>query len=233
MWIAERLWPGRRWPKTRRWWLRALTLNAVQAGSVYLAGLSLDPWLTSVRFFELEKLGVFAQALLGYIVHTFVYYGWHRARHASPFLWRWFHQIHHSPQRIEMITSFYKHPLEILANGLLSSVILYLVLGLSAQAAALTMLVNGLAEFFYHWNIRTPHWIGPFIQRPESHCVHHQSGLHAYNYADLPIFDMLFGTYLNPKSWHEQCGFEGEQENQLGPMLLGKNLDDRPKDQNP
>jgi hypothetical protein len=28
-------------------------------------------------------------------------------------------------------------------------------------------------EFVYHMNIRTPEWLGYFIQRPESHRVHH------------------------------------------------------------
>jgi len=47
---------------------------------------------------------------------------WHRARHESDFLWRWLHQVHHSPVRIEIMTTFYKHPVEQLVNGVLSSV---------------------------------------------------------------------------------------------------------------
>ena len=45
------------------------------------------------------------------------------------------------------------------------------------------------------------------FQRPESHCVHHQEGLHSFNYADLPLWDMLFGTFRNPKEWQSRCGF--------------------------
>ena len=55
-----------------------------------------------------------------------------------------------------------------------------------------------MAELLYHWNVSTPAWLGYLIQRPESHCVHHQHGLHRYNYADLPVWDMLFGTFRNP-----------------------------------
>ncbi|WP_426174595.1 sterol desaturase family protein [Massilia sp. TWR1-2-2] len=32
------------------------------------------------------------------------------AGHESDWLWRVFHQIHHSPRRLEAITSFYRHP---------------------------------------------------------------------------------------------------------------------------
>jgi sterol desaturase/sphingolipid hydroxylase (fatty acid hydroxylase superfamily) len=77
-----------------------------------------------------------------------------------------------------------------------------------------------VAELFYHWNVRTPWWLGFLVQRPESHCVHHQAGLHAWNYADLPLWDALFGTLRNPRRWDGSCGF-GESEHRLGAMLLG------------
>ena len=76
---------------------------------------------------------------------------------------------------------------------------LYGIVGLGPQAGACVMLVNGVAELFYHWNVRTPRWVGYLVQRPESHCVHHQEGLHRYNYADLPVFDMMFGTFREPR----------------------------------
>jgi sterol desaturase/sphingolipid hydroxylase (fatty acid hydroxylase superfamily) len=221
---AERLRPGRHFPKVRGWWPRAILLNLVQAGSVFVAGLTYDRWLGGHRPWSADGLGVLGGALVGYVVHTFVYYWWHRFRHDSPFLWRWVHQVHHSPQRIEVVTSFYKHPIEILVNGVLSSVVLYLVVGLSPVAATYTMLFNGLAELFYHWNVKTPHWIGYLLQRPEAHCVHHQRGLHRYNYADLPIFDIMFGTFRNPKRWEATCGFGDDEEYRIKDMLMGKEV---------
>jgi sterol desaturase/sphingolipid hydroxylase (fatty acid hydroxylase superfamily) len=134
------------------------------------------------------------------------------------------HQVHHSPQRIEVVTSFYKHPIEIAINGVLSSVVLYGLVGLGPEAGALVMVMNGMAELFYHWNVRTPVWLGYLIQRPESHCVHHQAGLHRHNYADLPVFDLIFGTFLNPPRWAGSCGFEAEQSNRLGAMLVGRDV---------
>jgi sterol desaturase/sphingolipid hydroxylase (fatty acid hydroxylase superfamily) len=50
--------------------------------------------------------------------------------------------------------------------------------------------------------------------------VHHQAGLHAYNYSDLPLWDALFGTLRNPRRWSERCGF-GAAEHRLGEMLAG------------
>jgi sterol desaturase/sphingolipid hydroxylase (fatty acid hydroxylase superfamily) len=213
--------PGRSWPQVAGWWTRAALLNGVQVGSVYIAGLAWDRWFSQYRPWSADGLGVAGGAIVGYLTITFFYYWWHRWRHEIDFLWRWFHQVHHSPARIEIITSFYKHPFEILINSVISSAIVYLVVGLGPQAAAYAVLVTGLAELFYHWNVRTPYWLGFLVQRPESHCVHHQQGVHSYNYADLPLWDMLFGTFRNPRRFEAGCGFGGDQEHRLLEMLAG------------
>ena len=175
------------------------------------------PWTT-------DALGVNGGAVVGYLTITFFFYWWHRWRHESDFLWRWFHQVHHSPQRIEVITSFYKHPFEIIADSALSGAVLYFVVGVGPQAAAGAVLLSGLAELVYHWNVRTPYWLGFLFQRPESHCVHHEKGLHSFNYSDLPLWDMLFGTFRNPRAWNAQCGFEPALESRFGEMLLGQDV---------
>lgn len=227
MLAIERLRPGRNWPHVRGWWPRALALNAVQVGIVLAAGSVWDGWMAEHRPWSIESWSLPLRVAAGYLAITFVYYGWHRARHASPFLWRWFHQLHHSPQRLEVLASFYKHPLEITANGLLSSAVLYLLVGLDVGAAGTVVLITGLAELFYHWNVETPYWLGFLFQRPESHCVHHQAGLHSYNYSDLPLWDMLFGTFRNPRRREYCCGFGEWGENQLLPVLKGEDLTGR------
>ncbi len=222
--VFERIRPGRDWPAVPTWLGRAALLNLGQVGAVFLAVHTWDRFLSEARLWSADGLGTAGGALLGYFTITFVYYWWHRWRHESPLLWRLFHQVHHSPSRIEIITSFYKHPFELVVNGILSSVVLYFVVGLGPEAAAMAVLITGLAELFYHWNVRTPHWLGYLVQRPESHCVHHQKGLHHYNYADLPLWDMLFGTFRNPRVWDGECGFEGEREQRLPAMLRGQDV---------
>ena len=223
MMLVERLKPGRAFPTVATWWTRAIALNAVQVGMVFLAGYTWNGWMVRHRPWSADRLGLYGGALVGYVVITFIYYWWHRWRHQVGFLWRWFHQVHHSPQRIEIITSFYKHPFELLANGLLSSAITYWLVGLDASTATLAVTLTGIAELFYHWNVRTPYWVGYLVQRPESHLIHHQEGLHAFNYADLPLWDMVFGTYWNPRRWDARCGFAG-RELRLGEMLVGRDV---------
>ncbi|MEL7237587.1 MAG: sterol desaturase family protein [Planctomycetota bacterium] len=216
--------PARTWPRVTGWWLRAALLNGVQVSAVFFSGYVLDDFIQRIQFFRLDDhVGVAGAAVLGYLLVTFIYYWWHRWRHEVPVLWRWFHQVHHSPQRIEVVTSFYKHPNEIFVNAALSSLILYVLAGCSPTSASYAVLLTGLAELVYHWNVSTPRWMGYIFQRPEMHCVHHQEHRHTNNFSDLPLWDMLFGTFENPKVFDATCGF-GEHEHHLGTMLKGHDL---------
>lgn len=224
MFTLERFRPAGRLPHVSGWWLRVILLNGMQAAIVFIAAATWDRWLIDYRLWQWQDLGLWQGALIGYIAITFIYYWWHRARHELSWLWRSCHQIHHSPARLEIVTSFYKHPLEIMLNGVLSSFILYWLVGLPPATAALTVAITGLAELFYHWNVRTPYWLGFIIQRPESHRVHHQRGQHRYNYSDLPLWDMLFGTFHNPKQSPAKVGFANHAECRLIAMLVGKEV---------
>ena len=222
--VAERIRPNVALERVEFWYARALVFNAVQA-AIAVAGTHLwDRWFADVPLLVLDTLPVPAQVAVGYLVITFVYYWWHRARHHSSFLWRYLHQFHHSPVRIEVVTSFYKNPLEIVLNGMLSSAILYVLLGLTATAVGYTVLLTALAEFVYHMNIKTPRAMGLFFQRPEMHRIHHGRGVHHYNYSDLPLWDMLFGTYRNPETADGATGFPDGNELRVGALLRGEEV---------
>jgi sterol desaturase/sphingolipid hydroxylase (fatty acid hydroxylase superfamily) len=229
MMAVERLWPGRQWADVAGWWSRVVALNIAQAGLIAVAAITWHKWLPSVRLWDAEaRLGVVGATSLGYLVITFVYYWWHRARHEVPLLWRLLHQVHHSASRLEVATSFYKHPLEIAANGAISGIVIFGFCGLGPASAAGVALIAGVAELFYHWNVKTPYLLGFIIQRPESHCVHHQRGVHAHNYSDLPLWDILFGTFHNPRGEFEgDCGFVDEAGPHFRAMLRGVDITDR------
>lgn len=223
--VLERLVPGWQLPRVPTWPARVLALNAVQLGIVLVAGLAWERWARQWQFLHLsERLNPVSGGILAYVIATFVFYWWHRWRHESAWLWRTFHQVHHSASRLEVVTSFYKHPLEMLVNSVIGSALVYACLGLSPAAGAVYTLCTALGEFFYHTSVRTPRWVGYVFQRPEMHRIHHELGSHRDNYGDLPVWDMLFGTFRNPATWEGRCGFEGEREQGLGAMLLGKDL---------
>jgi len=225
--IVERVAPGWPLPSVRTWPVRVLAINAVQLGVVLLAGLTWERWLSSASVFHLAAhVSPAVGGLIAYFIVTFVFYWWHRWRHEYSFLWRVFHQIHHSPQRLEVVTSFYKHPGEMIVNSIVGSLLVYTLLGLSLEGGAVYTLCTALGEFFYHTNVRTPRWVGFFFQRPEMHRIHHQFGRHKNNYGDITWWDMLFGTYENPRDWVHTCGYEDHQEQQLLAMLAYKDVHD-------
>lgn len=223
--IVERLRPGWSLPIVRGWWWRVLAINGAQLGIVLLAGVTWERWLAGASLLHLSPtLPAWAGGLTAYVIATFIFYWWHRARHEVQWLWLGFHQIHHSAQRLEVITSFYKHPGEMLVNSLIGSTLVYAVLGLDPAAGAVYTLCTALGEFFFHTNLRSPRWVGYVFQRPEMHRIHHQHGYHRNNYGDIVWWDMLFGTYENPAVWDDRCGFDDPREQRLGDMLRGRDV---------
>jgi sterol desaturase/sphingolipid hydroxylase (fatty acid hydroxylase superfamily) len=79
---------------------------------------------------------------------------------------------------------------------------------------------------FVHSRISTPRWLGYLLQRPEAHAIHHARGLHAFNYADLPLLDMLFGTYRNPAAGESRPlhGFHEGASARLPEMLAFRDV---------
>ncbi len=228
--LLERLVPGWKLPVVPTWWIRVLAVNAVQLGVVLLAGVTWERWLAGWSLAHLSStLHPWLAGFVAYFVATFVFYWWHRGRHQIDALWLGFHQIHHSPQRIEVITSFYKHPIEMIANSVLGSILVYAGLGLSPTAGAIYTFFTAVGEFFYHTNVRTPRWVGFVFQRPEMHRIHHQHGRHQNNYGDFVCWDWLFGTYENPADFTATCGFDDGREQRLFAMLAFRDVhrDDR------
>lgn len=223
--ILERMIPGWKLPTVPTWTIRVLAINFVQLIVVIVAGFTWEKWLSAFSVFHLsEHVSPIAGGCIAYFIATFIFYWWHRWRHTVDFLWTRFHQIHHSPQRLEVITSFYKHPLEMTVNSIIGSLLVFTFLGLSAEAGAIYTLCTALGEFFYHTNVKTPQWVGYIFQRPEMHRIHHEFEKHKYNYGDIVWWDMLFGTYRNPKTWESTCGFDPEKEEKLGEMLAFRDV---------
>ena len=115
--------------------------------------------------------------------------------------------LSHSVERVDTFGAFYFSPLDMAGFTLLGSLSLSLIVGLSPQAVTVFLFATMFLGIFQHTNIKTPRWLGYFVQRPESHTIHHGKGLHKYNYSDLPVFDIVFGTFRNPKGYAMDTGF--------------------------
>lgn len=223
----EWLFPAKRLPRVPLWQLRGLAAFVCYFLLSSYLPLWWDSTLVQFRLFDLSWGSIWAQAALGLLVYELFLYWWHRALHSNDVLWRVFHQMHHSAERLDTFGAFWFSPTDMAAFTLLSSLALTLVLGVSAEAATWVLYATFFLGIFQHANIRTPRWLGYFVQRPESHSRHHGRGLHRDNYADLPLYDLLFNTFHNPAS-HRENGFYLGASSRVTDMLLWRDVNAAP-----
>jgi len=216
--------PARPLPSVRGWKLMGLAaFTAMFFLSSYLPMLWTEQ-LSHFRLFDLTGLGTWGGALVGVLVYEFGVYVWHRTMHSSNTLWRVFHQMHHSAERVDAYGAFWFSPADMIGWTVLYSLALTLVVGITAEAATVVLLVTTLLALFQHTNVRTPQWLGYIVQRPESHSHHHERGVHARNYSDLPVFDMIFGTFYNPRAFASASGFYDGASARIIDMLLARDV---------
>jgi sterol desaturase/sphingolipid hydroxylase (fatty acid hydroxylase superfamily) len=219
MWALEHPRPARRFAHVDGWARRGVAFFVLVAAIGSIVPIVWNATgLTSLRVLDLSPFGWWGLPV-GVVVISGVTYAWHRAEHRVHRIWLATHQLHHSALRVDIPGAFFAHPLEVVAKTTIAVVIGTIVLGLAAPVAAVTTGVLALLSIFQHWNIRTPRWIGWFVPRPEMHCLHHEFGVHARNYGDLPLWDLLFGTFENPEGFEGRVGFEPAASARVSDML--------------
>jgi sterol desaturase/sphingolipid hydroxylase (fatty acid hydroxylase superfamily) len=222
--VLEKLIPGQPQQKVPHWVPKSLLVFIVYFYlSTYLP-LIWDKYLMPYQLLDLQTISPYISTLIAVLVFELLIYIWHRTIHGNNFLWRTFHQMHHSAERLDTFGAFYFSPLDMIGFTFLSSLSLSLLVGISPQAITWFLYITMFLAIFQHTNINTPQWLGCIIQRPESHSVHHQKGVHAYNYSDLPIFDILFRTFKNPKHFSNELGFYQGASHKMKEILLCKDI---------
>lgn len=228
--LLDFLFQARRYDKTRHWRLRGLLVTAAIfffSGEVALAWSEV---LADFHLLDGSGLGIGGGSVVGILVYELIHYGYHRLAHRWNALWRAGHQLHHSAESLDAFGAYYLHPFDALMFTSIASLVFYPLLGLAPEAGIIGALFLTFNAMFQHANIRTPHWLGYVIQRPESHAVHHGRGIHRYNYADLPLWDMVFGSFRNPRApdLPVELGFAPGSSTRLPALLLGRELSRSP-----
>lgn len=222
--LIDTIMPARAYPKMRFWRLRGLAFFATYLVLSSMLPFVWDGWLGQYRLVDATGFGTFGGAALGFMAYQLIAYGWHRLMHRSDTLFRWVHQMHHSAERIDIWSAMIFSPLGMAAWTFVGSLALVLVVGVTAEAAMLVALATTMLAFLQHSNMKTPRWLGYFVVRPEMHTLHHKRGVHAYNYSDLPVIDMIFGTYKNPAEVDGPVGYYDGASNRILSMLAGRDV---------
>lgn len=221
---AEEIFPARKLPRVKYWRIRGLASFTLFFFVASYLPMFTDSYLAKYQLMDLSSWGILPSALLGFVMYETVVYAYHRTVHRSNFLWRNFHQVHHSAERLDSYGALFHSPLDMVGFTFVTSFCFAFIMGLPPEAITLIVLVINFLAFFQHANIHTPHWMGYIVQRPESHSIHHAKGIHHYNYSDLPLVDMIFGTFKNPHNYQKETGFYLGASSRIPEMLRGKDV---------
>ena len=171
-------------------------------------------WAVSAKFQALVAAQPFwlqfVEAVL--IVNVFGYFA-HRLAHTVPFLWR-FHSVHHSSEELDWLASARVHPLDQVFSRAIIIVPLY-VMGFTREVFGAYLAITIVHGILLHSNIRFRlGFLRGIITTPEYHHWHHSNHKEARNKnfaGQLPMLDILFGTYYHPKEKTPQVyGIEEE-----------------------
>jgi len=140
-------------------------------------------------------------------------YAAHRTMHAVPWLWR-FHAVHHSSRAMDWLAGSRLHLVDIVVVRAFSFLPLY-ALGFDERALLAYVLFVSFHAVWIHANWRFElRALSPFLVTPAFHHWHHAADAEAIdkNYAaNLPVLDMLFGTYVdNAGRWPQRYGVVGK-----------------------
>jgi sterol desaturase/sphingolipid hydroxylase (fatty acid hydroxylase superfamily) len=131
--------------------------------------------------------------ICGYFAHRFV--------HTVPFLWK-FHSIHHSSKQLDWLAAARVHPLDQVFIRAFAIVPIY-ILGFTKEVFGAYIIIALIHGIFIHSNVRFKFkLLRGIITTPQYHHWHHSNHQEALNKnfaGQLPILDILFGTFYHPK----------------------------------
>jgi sterol desaturase/sphingolipid hydroxylase (fatty acid hydroxylase superfamily) len=177
----------------------AVVVNLLFSGTLALVSRQAEGW-GLLHYLDVGSLG---NVVASIVLLDLTFYGFHRANHIIPFLWR-FHRAHHSDLELDVTTAFRFHPGEVFISMLIKAVAVIL-LGIPAIGLLSFEILLVAAAEFQHSNLRLPEPIDKrlrlFVITPHMHWIHHsQLPLH-HNSNFGTIFsgwDRLFRTYSLP-----------------------------------
>jgi sterol desaturase/sphingolipid hydroxylase (fatty acid hydroxylase superfamily) len=216
--------PARKYEYPRFWRVNGLAITVLAVFLSFEVAAFWDGIFAGVKLIDGSGLGPWLGAVVGIFVYELAHYAYHRSVHRFKWLWRFNHQMHHSAESLDPFGAYFLHPLDVFCFTSISSLVLFPVLGLSFEAVLLVNVWLIFNAMFQHANVKTPRWLGYVIQRPESHAIHHARGVHRHNYADLPVIDMLFGTFRNPRTADNPVGFYDGASNRWFEMAIGQDV---------
>ncbi len=219
LFFIERIFPAREQLQVKNWVVKGMLFFFIYFYVSNYLPLFVDPHVEQWQLLNLREWPLWTQFIVGLLIYEFFTYVWHWAMHKSDLLWKVFHQMHHSAERVDIPGANYFSLNDMIGFTLIGTLTYALCIGIEPQVVTYNLITITFLALLQHANLKTPQWLGYIVQRPESHSVHHEKGVHHFNYSDLPIFDIIFGTFRNPKEFPEEAGFYQGASDRMFEML--------------
>lgn len=159
------------------------------------------------------------------ILDLFIY-GWHRAVHEIPFLWK-FHEVHHMDEHLDTTSAIRFHFGEIFFATFARALVI-IVFSIPFSSIVVFEVLVFVSSLFHHSNIKLPksveRMISKIIVTPSLHWVHH----HAIrkdtdsNYGTvLSIWDRIFKTKSKTERFDDMpIGVEGLKDKAFSKLVV-------------
>lgn len=165
--------------------------------------------MSRTGFGPLGRIPLIAQAAFALLASDLLWYAYHRAAHTFSRLWR-VHGLHHAPSQLYVLMHQVFNPIDLLVSRFVISLIVFKFTGIRSDAAFIAIAVLGLQQTVSHVNsdLRTG-WLNYLLIGTETHRYHHAAG-ETGNYGSVvPIWDMLFGTFIyQPRRIPDRLGLD-------------------------
>lgn len=136
------------------------------------------------------------------LVFDFFYYWHHRLQHTVPSLWV-IHRLHHSIESLNALAALRIHWLEEPMRVFTMTIPMALIFNITPVQGAWIAFALGQLAIFIHANLRISFGrLTPVLVGPQLHRLHHSykpEHLNKNYGAIFPVWDILFGTYCQPK----------------------------------
>jgi sterol desaturase/sphingolipid hydroxylase (fatty acid hydroxylase superfamily) len=209
----------------RRTWKRDVMVQLAYVAAIAPMALMIGRYASFTPAWPRQALVLpFAVRLaLFFVIGDFGFYWVHRAMHTK---WLWnLHRWHHSPTYMYWLMGARASVLQqVLVNSPF-----FLAQGLLAIAPWWTSLAiylkNALQNYWMHINVHWgSRWLEWIVVTPRYHHIHHSNDPAYYGAnvaAIFPIWDRLFGTYIDPEKVPRQHGFGTDEKTPVWRLALG------------
>ena len=225
-------------PRLKRWWTN-LSMVAIDTALLRLifpgaaAGFAILMTQNNLGLFNIVKLPITLEIILGVIILDFSIWFQHVLSHKFKILWR-LHRVHHADPDLDVTSGNRFHPLEIIFSMLYKYLWIFLLGPSAGTVIIFEVILNGLA-LFNHANMNLPMLIDKVLRwiivTPEMHRIHHSviPNEHHSNFGfNLSIWDILFKTYTDKASlpqevmqiWLSEFNDPNENSTLWGALLI-------------